>query len=72
MIKSVQAEDKGTYICTIKQPRGFESSREESQSMNVMVMGKMKKKCQLRRVESSIQDKKLLFSDCMQSPVVKL
>ena len=54
MMKSVQAEDKGTYICTIKQPRGFESRREKSQSVNVMVMGKMKKKYQLRRVNSSI------------------
>ena len=43
MIKSIQAEDKGTYICTIKQPRGSESSSEKSQSISVMVIGKMKK-----------------------------
>ena len=44
MIKSIQAEDKGTYICTIKQPRASESSSEKSQSINVMVIGKMEKK----------------------------
>ena len=43
-MKSVQAEDKGTYICAIKQPRGSEPSSEKSQSINVMVMGKMTKK----------------------------
>ena len=43
MIKSIQAEDKGTYICTIKQPRGSESSSEKSQRISVMVIGKMKK-----------------------------
>ena len=44
MMKSIQAEDKGTYICAIKQPRGSEPSNEKSQSINVMVMGKMRKK----------------------------
>ena len=44
MIKSVQAEDKGTYTCAIKQPRGFEPSSEQSQSINVIVAGKMRKK----------------------------
>ena len=44
MIKSVQAEDKGTYFCAIKQPRGSEPSSEKSQSINVLVMGKMRKK----------------------------
>ena len=44
MMNSVQAEDKGTYICAIKQPRGSEPSNEKSQSINVMVMGKMRKK----------------------------
>ena len=44
MMKSVQKEDKGTYICAIKQPRGSEPISEKSQSINVMVMGKMRKK----------------------------
>ena len=67
-MKSIQAEDKGTYICTIKQPRGSESSIEKSQSINVMVLGKMKKKNLNLDVlnRSSIQDKKLPVSDCVQ------
>ena len=44
MMKSVQAEDKGTYTCAIKQPRGSEPSSEKSQSINVTVLGKMRKK----------------------------
>ena len=44
MMKSVEAEDKGTYTCTIKQPRGSEPSCEKSQSINVKVFGKMRKK----------------------------
>ena len=43
-MKPIQAEDKGTYICTIKQPRGSESSSEKFQSINVMVMGKISEK----------------------------
>ena len=43
-MKSVQAEDKGTFFCAIKQPRGYEPSSEKSQSINVLVMGKMRKK----------------------------
>ena len=39
-MKSIQAEDKGTYICAIKQPRGSEPSIEKSQSINVIVVGK--------------------------------
>ncbi|XP_067023944.1 scavenger receptor cysteine-rich type 1 protein M130-like [Acropora muricata] len=38
MMKSIQAEDKGTYICAIKQPRGYEPSIEKSQSINVIVV----------------------------------
>ncbi|XP_074608769.1 scavenger receptor cysteine-rich domain-containing group B protein-like [Acropora palmata] len=38
MMKSIQAEDKGTYICAIKQPRGFDPSIEQSQSINVVVV----------------------------------
>ncbi|XP_015756364.1 PREDICTED: netrin receptor unc-5-like [Acropora digitifera] len=38
MMKSIQAEDKGTYICAIKQPRGSEPSIEKSQSINVIVV----------------------------------
>ena len=44
MIKSIQAEDSGTYICAIKQPRGSKPSNKKSQSINVMVVGKMRKK----------------------------
>ena len=43
MMKSIQAEDKGTYICAIKQPRGSEPSIEKSQSINVIVVGKISK-----------------------------
>ena len=43
-MKSIQAEDKGTYICVIKQPRGSEPSIEKSQSINVIVVGKISKK----------------------------
>ncbi|XP_015779245.1 PREDICTED: hemicentin-1-like [Acropora digitifera] len=38
MVRSVQAEDKGTYICAIKQPRGSEPSIEKSQRINVIVV----------------------------------
>ncbi|XP_067023854.1 uncharacterized protein [Acropora muricata] len=38
MIKSIQAEDSGTYICAIKQPRGSKPSNKKSQSINVMVV----------------------------------
>ena len=44
MMKSIQAEDKGTYICAIKQPRGSEPSIEKSQSINVIVVGKRSEK----------------------------
>ena len=44
MMKSIQAEDNGTYICTIKQPRGSEPCSEKSQIINVMVVGKIRKK----------------------------
>ena len=43
-MKSIQAEDKGTYICAIKQPRGFDPSIEQSQSINVVVVGKRSEK----------------------------
>ena len=38
MMKSVKAEDKGTYVCAIKQPRGSEPSSEKSQSINLDVL----------------------------------
>ena len=44
MMKSIQAEDKGTYICAIKQPRGSEPSIEKSQSIKVIVVGKRSEK----------------------------
>ena len=44
MVKSIQAGDKGTYICAIKQPRGSEPSIEKSQSINVIVVGKRREK----------------------------
>ena len=46
-MKSIQAEDKGTYICAIKQPRGSEPSIEKSQSINVIVVGKRSEKISL-------------------------
>ena len=42
-VEPIQREDNGTYICTIKQHRGSEPSSEKSQSINVKVMGKMRK-----------------------------
>ena len=44
MVKSIQSEDKGIYICTIHQSRGSESTSEKSRSINVKVIGKMRKK----------------------------
>ena len=38
--KSIRREDHGTYICTIKQSRGFDSTSEKSQSIIVRVLGK--------------------------------
>ena len=49
MIKSIQAEDKGIYICGIKQPKGSERSSEKSQSINVLVMGKRRKNILIER-----------------------
>ena len=43
-VRSIQREDKGTFICTIKQSRGSESTSEKSQSIIVGVIGKMRKK----------------------------
>ena len=43
-MKSIQAEDKGTYICAIKQPRGSGPIIEKSQSINVIVVGKRSEK----------------------------
>ena len=65
-MKSIQAEDNGTYICAIKQPRGSEPSIEKSQSINVIVVGKRKEKISLlRRAKSSIKDRKLPSSYCI-------
>ena len=43
-MKLIQAEDMGTYICAIKQPRGSEPNIEKSQSINVIVVGKRSEK----------------------------
>ena len=43
-VESIREEDNGTYICTIKQSRGFDSISEKSQSIIVIVIGKMRKK----------------------------
>ena len=40
---SIRIEDDGTYICTIKQSRGFDSTSEKSQSIIVRVLGKKRK-----------------------------
>ena len=42
-VEPIRREDNGTYICTIKQTRGFDSTSEKSQSIIVMVIGKMRK-----------------------------
>ena len=44
MVKSIQREDKGIYICTIHQSRGSESTSEKSEEIVVTVIGKMRKK----------------------------
>ncbi|XP_044169409.1 tyrosine-protein kinase-like otk [Acropora millepora] len=43
-VESIRRDDNGTYICTIKQSRGFDSISEKSQSIIVSVIGKMRKK----------------------------
>ena len=43
-VSSIRREDNGTYICTIKQSRGFDSTSEKSQSIIVRVLGKKRKK----------------------------
>ena len=43
-VEPVRREDNGSYICTIKQSRGSESTSEKSQSINVMVIGKTREK----------------------------
>ena len=41
LVKSIQAEDRGTYKCTIKQSRGSKSIMARSQSIEVKVKGKI-------------------------------
>lgn len=43
LVKSIQAEDRGIYKCTIKQSRGSKSIMERSQSIDVKVIGKIRK-----------------------------
>ena len=43
-MKSIQAEDNGTYICVIKQPRGSEPSIVKSQNIYVIVVGERSEK----------------------------
>ena len=42
-VKSIQREDKGIFICTIKQSRGSDSTSEKSQKITVTVIGKIRK-----------------------------
>ena len=42
-VQPIQREDNGTYICTIKQTRGLDSTSEKSQRIIVRVIGKMRK-----------------------------
>ena len=42
-VKIIGKYDSGTYTCTIKQSRGSDSVSEKSQSINVTVIGKMRK-----------------------------
>ena len=46
-VMSIRREDSGTYICTIKQSRGFDSTSEKSQSIIVRVLGRKRKNIQL-------------------------
>ena len=57
-MKSIQREDKGTYICTIHQSRGSESTSEKNQKIKVKVIGKMRKK--YRYLKKSIQGKRIV------------
>ena len=43
-MSSIQAEDKGTYICAIKQPRGSKPSSKKSRRINVIVVGRRSEK----------------------------
>ena len=54
-VSSIRREDSGTYICTIKQSRGFDSTSEKSQSIIVRVLGKKRKKYLIKPVKTSIQ-----------------
>ena len=69
-MKSIQREDKGIYICTIHQSRGFESTSEKSRSINVKVIGKMRENSRFLNVlreaarvfrESKISNEKSIF-----------
>ena len=62
-MKSIQAEDRGIYKCTIEQSRGSKSIMTGSQSIEVKVKGKIRKNILSRLVEASIQEKKLPVSD---------
>ena len=46
-VEEMHREHNGTYICTIQQSRGTESTSEKFQKINVRVLGKMKKKINL-------------------------
>ena len=41
-VEHIQEYDSGTYTCTIKQSRGSDSISEKSQSIIVMVIGKIR------------------------------
>ena len=43
-VNSIQRDDKGTYTCTIHQSRGSESTSEKSQTIEVSIIGKTRKK----------------------------
>ena len=42
-VEPIRREDSGSYTCTIIQTRGSDSQSEKSQSINVLVTGKIRK-----------------------------
>ena len=42
-VEPIRREDSGSYTCTIKQSRGYDSVSEKSQSITVRVIGKVRK-----------------------------
>ena len=61
MVKSIQREDKGTYYCKIDQSRGSESTSEKSQKIEVIVIGKMRKKYRYLKLNHQYKKKGKIY-----------